>query len=207
MKLIIVRHGETEWNIQNRVTGQLDSPLTPKGIQQAHAIARRLRRLSFTTLYSSDLGRAVQTANIIAEICDKKIIFESQLREWNMGIFQGLTVSEMYEKFPQERQEYELGDEYVIPKGESLSQCRDRGSRALNQIAERHFDETVVVVTHGCLLMGFFEVVLDLPSGNCWRFKLHNANFCCFEYVNGYWSLVVWNDTSHLETMETLTAS
>ena len=214
MKLVIVRHGETEWNVQHRAMGQLDSPLTPKGIQQARAIGNRLHRLKFTSLYSSDLGRAVQTANIIAEICAKKIMFDPELREWNMGIFQGLTVSEMHEKFPQERQDYEqIGDEYIIPEGESLDQCRDRGFRILNAIAKRHSnenlhenlaetgDETVVVVTHGCVLMGFFEMVLDLRSGNTWRFKLDNANFCAFEYANERWSLVVWNDVSHLETM------
>lgn len=207
MKLVIVRHGETEWNVESKVMGQLDSPLTPKGIQQAYAIADRLRRLSFTTFYSSDLGRAVQTAKIIAEVCGKKVIFDSELREWNMGIFQGLTVSEMYEKFPQQRQDYErIGDEYVIPEGESLRQCRDRGCRVLNAIAERHLDETVVVVTHGCVLMGFFEMVLGLPPGNSWRFKLYNANLCTFEYVNERWSLIVWNDVSHLESMEIFTA-
>ncbi|MGE5655477.1 MAG: histidine phosphatase family protein [Actinomycetota bacterium] len=207
MKLVIVRHGETEWNVESKVMGQLDSPLTPKGIQQAYAIADRLRRLSFTTFYSSDLGRAVQTAKIIAEVCGKKVIFDSELREWNMGIFQGLTVSEMHEKFPQQRQDYErIGDEYVIPEGESLRQCRDRGCRVLNAIAERHLDETVVVVTHGCVLMGFFEMVLGLPPGNSWRFKLYNANLCTFEYVNERWSLIVWNDVSHLESMEIFTA-
>jgi broad specificity phosphatase PhoE len=203
VKLVIVRHGETEWNVQHKVMGQLDSPLTAKGIQQAKAIGDRLRRLKFTSLYSSDLGRAVQTANIIAEICGKKIIFDAELREWNMGIFEGLTVSEMHEKFPQERQDYEqIGDEYIIPEGESLAQCRARGFRVLNAIAERHSDETVVVVTHGCVLMGFFEMVLDLRSGNTWRFKLDNANFCTFEYVKERWSLVVWNDVSHLEMIE-----
>jgi broad specificity phosphatase PhoE len=208
MKLVIVRHGETEWNKQDKAMGQLDSPLTPKGIQQAYAIANRLRRFSFTTLYSSDLGRAVQTANIIAEICGKNVICDSELREWNMGIFQGLTFSEMDEKFPQERQDHKyMGDEYVIPEGESLRQCRDRGYRALNRIAEGHLDETVVVVTHGFVLMNFCQVVLNLPPANGRRFKLDHANFCSFEYVNGCWSLVVWNDTSHLENMETLTVS
>jgi len=204
MKLVIVRHGETEWNVQNKATGQLDSPLTPKGIRQAHAIADRLLRFSFTTVYSSDLGRAVQTANIIAEVCGKKVIFDPQLREWNMGIFEGLTVSEMHKKFPQYRQDYErIGFEYVIPEGESLRQCRDRGCRVLNAIAERHLDETVMAIAHGCLLMVFFEMVLGLPPGNSWRFKLYNANLCIFEYVNGRWSLIVWNDVSHLENIET----
>ena len=208
MKLIIVRHGETEWNKQDKAMGQLDSPLTPKGFQQAYAIANRLRRLSFTTLYSSDLGRAVQTANIIAEICGKNVIFDSELREWNMGIFQGFTFSEMDEKFPKERQDHkQMRYEYVIPAGESLRQCRDRGYRALNRIAERHLDETVVVVTHGFVLMNFCEMVFNLPPGNGWPFKLHHASFCSFEYVNRCWSLVVWNDTSHLETMDILTAN
>lgn len=207
MKLIIVRHGETEWNVQNKATGQLDSPLTPKGIRQAYAIADRLRRLSFTSFYSSELGRAVQTANIIAEVCGKKVMIDPQLREWNMGIFQGLTVSEMHQKFPQERQDYErIGYEYVIPEGESLRQCRDRAFRVMNAIAQRHPDETVVVITHGCVLMGFFEMVLGLPPGNSWRFHLYNANICTFEYINGCWSLIVWNDVSHLEQMETVTA-
>ena len=118
-----------------------------------------------------------------------------------MGIFQGLTTAEMHEKFPQERQDYErIGYEYVVPKGESLRQCRDRALRALNRIAEQHLNETVVAVTHGCVLMVFFEMVLALPPRSIRRFKLYHGNFCSFEYVNGCWSLVVWNDVSHLET-------
>jgi broad specificity phosphatase PhoE len=80
----------------------------------------------------------------------------------------------------------------------------DRSFRVLNAIAERHLDETVVVIAHGCVLMVFFEMVLGLPPGNSWRFKLYNANLCTFEYVNGRWSLLVWNDVSHLENIETL---
>ena len=205
MKLIIIRHGETEWNLQNRAIGQLDSPLTPKGIWQAYAIADRLRRLSFTTLYSSDLGRAAQTANIIASICGKKVIFDSELREWNMGVFQGLTVSEMHEKFPKERQDYErICFEYTIPEGESLRQLRQRSFRVLTALAKLHLEDNVVVVTHGTVLTVFFQEVLGLPTGNTCPFKVDHGNFCTFEYVGEQWSLVVWNDLSHLENMETL---
>ncbi|WP_354635177.1 histidine phosphatase family protein [Planktothricoides raciborskii] len=205
MKMIIVRHGEAEWNLQDRAMGQLDSPLTPKGIRQAYALGDRLRRLSFTTLYSSDLGRAAETANIIASICDKKVIFNSELREWNFGIFQGLTLPEMHEKFPQERQDYERNVfEYLIPEGESLRQLRQRSFRVLTAIAQRHSDETVVVVTHGGILMCFFEEVLGIIHKKPLPFQQDNANFCAFEYVNGGWSLMVWNDISHLETMDTV---
>lgn len=205
MKMIILRHGEAEWNLQDRAMGQLDSPLTAKGIRQAYALGDRVGRLSFTTLYSSDLGRAAETANIIASICDKKVIFNSELREWNVGIFQGLTIPEMHEKFPQERQDYERNDfEYLIPEGESLRQLRQRSFRVLTAIAQRHSDETVVVVTHGGILMCFFQEVLGISHENHSCFRQNNANFCAFEYVNGRWSLIVWNDISHLETMDTV---
>ena len=180
--------------------GQLDSPLTAQGMQDAHAIAKRLSRFPLAMCYSSDLGRAAQTATIIAEVCDKTIVFDSDLREWNMGIFQGLTIPEMREKFPRERGDYErIGYDYVVPKGESISQCKTRSLRALSQIAEQHPDETVVVVTHGYVLMVFFEMVLGLPPKSIGRYKLDHASFSTFDYVNGAWSLSVWNDRSHIE--------
>lgn len=200
MRLIIVRHGETEWNKQGKAMGQLDSSLTAQGIQEAHAIAKRLSHFPFTTCYSSDLGRAAKTANIIVEMCDKTIVFDSDLREWNMGIFQRFTIPEMREKFPQERRDYErIGYDYVVPKGESISQCKARSIRVLNRIADQHPSEIVVVVTHGYVLMVFFEMVLGLPPRSIGRYKLNHASFSAFDYVDEAWSLVVWNDRSHLE--------
>lgn len=208
MKMLILRHGEAEWNLQDRAMGQLDSPLTPKGIRQAYALGDRLRYHSFTTLYSSDLGRAAQTANIIASICGKKVIFDSELREWNLGIFQRLTIPEMHERFPQERQDFERNDfEYLIPEGESLRQLRQRSFRILTAIAQQHLEETIVVVTHGGILMCFFEEVLRLSHENHSCFRQNNASFCAFEYLNGHWSLIVWNDISHLETIDTVKIS
>jgi probable phosphoglycerate mutase len=95
MKLICIRHGETQWNVEGREMGQLDSPLTPLGLRQAEAIADRLGKLEFDALYSSDLGRAVQTAEAIASRCGRDIRLDAGLRERNMGIFQGLTLEEM----------------------------------------------------------------------------------------------------------------
>ena len=205
MKLIAIRHGETEWNAQGREMGQLDSPLTPHGINQAHAIARRLVQLPFAALYSSDLGRAVQTADIIALSCGKRVTIDDGLRERHMGIFQGLTVAEMREKFPKERQNYErIGFEYVIPGGESAKQRLERSVRVLTTIANRHPKETVVAVTHGGFLMGFFEAVLGMAPGNGWRFKRYNGSYSAFEYLKERWSLEVWNDVSHLNDIGTL---
>jgi broad specificity phosphatase PhoE len=200
MKLIAIRHGETEWNAQGREMGQLDSPLTARGVEQAQAIAHRLRRVQFSVLYTSDLGRSLQTAHIIAASCGKEVTVDVGLRERHMGIFQGLTVSEMREKFPQERQDYErIGFEYVIPGGESARQRLERSVRVLTAIAGRHPTETVVAVTHGGFLMGFFEFVLGIPPGNGWRFKRYNGNYSAFEWSDGRWVMETWNDISHLD--------
>src|SRR5262245_29104209 len=101
-QLIIVRHGQTQWNLKLIRQGHLDSGLTEKGIAQAKALGERLARESFTALYSSDLGRAVQTAQMIAAATGHEIITDPRLRERHLGIFQGLKGDELREKFPGE---------------------------------------------------------------------------------------------------------
>ncbi|MEQ1759268.1 MAG: histidine phosphatase family protein [Vicinamibacterales bacterium] len=201
MKLIVVRHGETEWNRQRREQGHLDSPLTENGVRQAEALARRLGHLTIDALYSSDLGRAVQTAEVIGAACKQPVRLDQQLRERHMGVFQGLTWDEMSLQFPQERAEYErTGFFRTIPEGETAEERRDRSIRVLTAIAERHPHDTVVVVTHGGFLMGFLEFVLGIPSGSGTRFKKDNGSFNSFEYDGLGWCLRTWNDLSHLES-------
>jgi broad specificity phosphatase PhoE len=205
MILIAVRHGETEWNVQRREMGHLDSPLTKRGIQQAEALGRRLSETPFDALYSSDLGRAVQTAEIIASICKKHVRLDSGLRERNMGIFQGLTWEEVSEKFPRERESYErVGFWDVIPEGETAQQRSNRTLRVLTAIAEAHPNQTVTVVTHGGFLAGFLGLVLGIPFGYGSRFKKQNASFNVFEYADSRWCLETWNDISHLHGLSRL---
>jgi broad specificity phosphatase PhoE len=203
MLLIAVRHGETEWNLQRREMGQLDSPLTKRGIQQAEALGHRLSGTPFDALYSSDLGRAVQTAEIIASICGKTVRFDSGLRERHMGLFQGLTWEEIGQKFPRDREAYErVGYWDVVPDGETAQQRFDRSIKALTTIAEAHPNGTVVVVTHAGFLVGFLQFVLGMPFGSGRRFKKHNASFNAFRYDDSRWCLETWNDVSHLKGAE-----
>jgi broad specificity phosphatase PhoE len=200
MKLIAVRHGETEWNAELREMGHLDSPLTPLGIQQAQALGRRLKNLGFDALYSSDLGRAVQTAEIIGRICDKPVQLNSSLRERHMGVFQGLTREEISEKYPEQMAAYErIGFLDLIPGGETAQERTDRSVRILTEIASRHPEQTVVVVTHGGFLTGFLGFVLGIPFSNGRRYRKENASFNAFEYLEPNWYLQTWNDISHLE--------
>lgn len=198
MRLIVARHGETEWNAEGREIGQLDSQLTPRGIEQAQRLAQRLSRVKIAVVYSSDLGRAMKTAEIVAAACQTEVRPDPNLRERHMGIFQGLTVQEIRQQFPAERKRYEENQDYAIPEGESGSQRSERTIRALTEIAERHSDQTVVAVTHSGVLRGFFECVLALPTGQGSRFRRDNASYNAFDHESGRWTLVTWNDTSHL---------
>ena len=200
MKLIAVRHVETEWNAELREMGHLDSPLTPLGIKQAQALGHRLKNLGFDALYSSDLGRAVQTAEIIGAICDKPVQLNSSLRERHMGVFQGLTREEISEKYPEQMAAYErIGFLDLIPGGETAQERTDRSVRILTEIASRHPEQTVVVVTHGGFLTGFLGFVLGIPFSNGRRYRKENASFNAFEYLEPNWYLQTWNDISHLE--------
>lgn len=203
MKIFAVRHGETEWNLDGREIGHLDSPLTARGLLQAAALARRLSNLRVDAVYSSDLGRALRTAEIIATACGVVLHVDRGLRERNMGIFQGLTLKEMRDRYPQECAAYEQsGFEYVIPEGESGRQRLERSVRVLTAIAEQYAAERIVAVTHGGFLMGFFEHVLGMNPGNGWRFQRHHTSFNAFEYVDRRWSLETWNDVGHLGSFD-----
>ena len=198
-QLIIVRHGQTEWNIAGIRQGHLDSGLTTKGIAQAKALGQRLAREKFTALYSSDLGRAVQTATAIAEFTGHEIVTDPRLRERHLGIFQGLNADQISTQYPDERRLLRtLGPEYVIPGGESMRQQVERNVAYLNDLAGKHAGETIVVVTHGGVVSGFFRhtlaIALDAPR----RFEFVNAGLNVFVREDDHWMLLTWGDVSHL---------
>jgi probable phosphoglycerate mutase len=198
-QVILVRHGETEWNIARIRQGHLDSRLTEKGIEQAKALAQRLAREKFTALYSSDLGRAVQTAMAIADLSGHEIVTDARLRERHLGIFQGLNGDEITAKYPEERRQFRtMGPDYVIPGGESMRQQVLRNVAYLNELAAKHHGEQVVVVTHGGVVSGFFRHTLEIPLEAPRRFEFVNAGINVFAREEEIWMLLTWGDVSHL---------
>ncbi|HEY7163969.1 MAG TPA: histidine phosphatase family protein [Candidatus Binatia bacterium] len=198
-QVIIVRHGETEWNLKLIRQGHLDSPLTPRGVAQARALAERLLSERFSKLYSSDLGRAVQTARMIADLTGHTITTDPRLRERHLGIFQGLSGEEIRGRFPEEYKSHRtLGPTYVIPGGESVEQQVARNIEYLSELAEKHLRETIVVVTHGGVLSGLFRHTFSIPYNAPRRFEFTNAGLNTFVYEQGSWFLQTWGDVSHL---------
>lgn len=199
-QVIIVRHGQTQWNTRKIRQGHLDSELTDKGVAQARALGQRLARESFTALYSSDLGRALHTARMIAAVTGHEIVTDERLRERHLGVFQGLSGDEIKDKHPEEyRLHRALGPEYVIPGGESVRQQVARNVDCLDEIALKHPGEKVVVVTHGGVVSGLFRYALNIPLDAPRRFEFVNAGLNVFAYEDGHWILRTWGDVSHLD--------
>lgn len=198
-ELIVVRHGETVWNANGRQQGHLDGELNERGHEQAEAIAQRLSNESFDVLVSSDLGRAMQTARHIADRTRHEIIPDARLRERHLGIFQGLTLAQAAEQFPEVHRRFSGNDpDFIIPDGESRRQTHERVIAGASAIAEQHTGERIVVVGHGGVLTSLFRHTLGLPIGGPRTFKLFNASYNTFFITDGQWQLGIWGDVSHL---------
>lgn len=199
-QLIVVRHGETLWNSEGRYQGHLDSPLTAKGLAQSQSLARRLAGVPFSALYSSDLGRARQTAEIIGEATGHSTQLESRLREQHLGVFQGLTKLELRARLPLEFDDYRRGDpDHVVPQGESARQRHQIITGCLDELAKHHADETIVIIAHGGTLSALFRHAVGVPLEVPRRFRVANTALNRFTWKNERWCLEVWGDATHWE--------
>ena len=201
-RVILLRHGETVWNLEGRYQGQLDSPLTPVGLAQARALGKRLAGMKFAALYSSDLGRARQTAACLVEFSAHEVRIEPRLRERHLGIFQNLGKAGLKEKFPDEYRLFKSGGpDHVIPQGESGRQAANRTNTCLEELALRHAGETIVVVAHGGTISALLRHTLAIPLEAPRRFARSNASWNLFNFEDGKWFLETWGDVSHLDVV------
>ncbi len=202
-RAIIIRHGETEWNLAGRYQGQLDSPLTPRGVAQAEAIAKRLAGVKFDAIISSDLTRAVRTGDIIAgQHAGTPRLIDAELRERAFGMLSGYTRAEAVAKFPDVEQGYLSHDpDYRIPEGESLRDLYERVAKAFNAWADKYPDGTLCLVTHGGALGQFLRYVLGIPLHEKRAYKFVNCAYTEFTREDGHWLLHTWGDAHHLAAL------
>ena len=201
--LIVVRHGETEWNRERRMQGTTDTRLSDLGRVQASALGRHLRDHAFTALYSSDLSRARDTARAISEHTGRKMMIDPRLQERRFGIFEGLLAAEIKTRYPEEHARFASRDpDYQVPGGESASAFTARCLGCLAEIAGRHPGEEVVVVTHGLVLDALYRIAHGLAHGEPRPVPLINASMNHFGYGSGAWRMVLWGDVSHLAAEE-----
>lgn len=199
-RLILVRHGETEWNRDGRIQGQLDVVLSEVGRAQAKRLAKRLAGEELAAVYTSDLARASETAAIVAEPHGLTPVLVRQLREVCLGVWQGLTMAEVQERYAENYTAWRA-DSIVNPplSGECFAEVADRGERAVREIATRHAGETTVVVAHGGTTKAVVCRLLEVDLAQRWRFAIDNCSLTVFTWRNGRPVLTSLNDTAHLE--------
>lgn len=188
MKLIITRHGETVENSKRIVQGHLGGRLSKIGKQQAKKVARRLKKEKLGAIYSSDLKRAVDTANEIAKFHkDLTVQFDKRLRERFFGKYQGKTYSENW-------------DWKSIPEGiESDSKMNERVTNFIDDILDKHKNDTVLIVSHGGIKKIIYEQKLPPEKIEAIE-KIGNTSITIFEIdKNGNFLPILVNDTTHLE--------
>ena len=152
-KLLLIRHGETAWNAEHRIQGQLDVPLSPLGILQSARLAECLANEPIDAVYSSEQSRAWLTAAPLAARLGLEVIAEPRLRERSFGIFEGLTLDEIAARYPAEFFKWRERDPTWRPEGgESGQQLIDRVMSAVTEIGSRHANQTVALISHGGVL-------------------------------------------------------
>ncbi len=203
-RLILVRHGQTIFNAQRRYQGQSDIELNEIGLAQAKAVAERLASFRFEAVYSSDLLRARQTAEIILSARPPGPVLQTSplLREVDGGGFEGLTWDEMTEKYPVEVHAWtEDRTHYAPPGGENLLQVVERLDKILAQIIEEQPSEerSVLVVTHGGAISTLLCRLLGMDLNRLWQWRTDNCSITILDTYPKGAIVSLFNDVNHME--------
>ena len=199
-EIIFIRHGETDWNRENRFQGGTDIDLNARGHEQARLAAARLSGLPVAAVYCSDLSRARQTAEPIARVLGLSLSVEPALRERSYGVFEGRTHEEIVRDHPQDYERWRQRDAaYAMPGGgESLLALRTRVLAQMEQLARRHVGQMVAAVTHGGVLDAIYRIVTDTPGEAARTFGIPNAALNRVSFDGERFVLIDWADVAHL---------
>lgn len=198
-RLCLVRHGETAWNAEGRVQGQLDIPLNATGLRQARAVASALKGEAFDAVYSSDLVRALQTAQPSADMVRKQVQLDPRLRERHYGVFQSITYAEAKGRFPEDYARFKAKDlDFDFETGESLRGFDERVLLFFRELLESRKGQNLLIFTHG----GVLEIVYRHATGRGLTtprdFEIPNAAINRIEFDLKAWKILAWADVGHL---------
>jgi probable phosphoglycerate mutase len=199
-RLLLVRHGQSTWNRQHRIQGQLDPPLSDEGRSQAERLGQRLSGRRLAGFYSSDLKRAFETSQLIGALIGMDPEPVAGLREIYLGDWEGLNTTDLAQRFPEAWAKWSEEPNWdVVPGGEGAARFEARAAAALDAILQRHSHGDVLVVTHGGLIQVVLHRILGHASRGLFPFKIQNASISVIEKRDGRMVIGGVNDTSHLE--------
>jgi broad specificity phosphatase PhoE len=200
-RMVFIRAAETDWNRFGRWQGWVASPINEHGRRQAQKLARFMRHLGLSALYTSDLVRAAQTAEILAQALEFAPVVDARLRERGVGVWQGMTVDEMRAWYPAEFQQLlDDPENYRVEGAESRADVRTRMRAAFDDIVKHAEGDTVGVLSHTSAI----KLLLDqiLPNSDVLDLDFGNTSVTTLVQTDAGWEVVVAQDVSHLEGME-----
>lgn len=194
-----MRHGQSTWNQEHRIQGQLDPPLSDDGRRQAAQLGWRLAGRRFAALYSSDLKRAAETAAAIGAAIGLTPTPMAELREIYLGDWEGLRTEELAARFPEAWASWaEEPDWDLVSGGEGSAAFEARVEAVLESIFQRHHEDDVLAVTHGGVIQIALHHVVGRPARGIFPFRIQNASLSVIERRNGRLVVSGVNDISHL---------
>jgi len=198
-RIILVRHGQTIWNLELKYQGHADIELSPAGLEQAAQVAGRLAGINPAAVYSSDLSRAFQTAEIIAAKYGLPVSKVPDLREVNFGEWEGKNYESINSQWPALMGKlFTHPDEIEIPGGETFQALQARAMKVVDQLAARHAEETILVVSHGATIRTILCSILHMPLRYIWNIKQDNTAVNIIEIYPKRAIVSLVNDTNHL---------
>jgi probable phosphoglycerate mutase len=204
-RLILVRHGETDWNVQHKIQGSTDIPLNENGQMQAQRAAARIAQIPIHAIYASDYSRAARTAEIIhSQNPDVSLILDEDLRERGWGDLEGLQWQDIEREYPDEVKGIMSGSiDYAPPGGESKKVVLNRATRFLGRLIRKYPDGVIVVVTHGGVVGLILKDALGIDPGARTPFRVENCALHVIETTDGaFWYVQTLNDMGHLQVRD-----
>ncbi|MEA4847321.1 MAG: histidine phosphatase family protein [Clostridiaceae bacterium] len=205
-RLYLARHGETEWNRNGMVQGRTDVELSPKGIIQAELLAKRLLKEKIDVIYSSSLKRALKTAEIIAGYKQCEIIESDKYHEICFGPWEGMTLTEVKEKYSEHFRVYrEDPVNFKLPGAETFMDLTERTYNAIIEIVSLHKGSNILLVSHGAAIKAAIIRILGMDIIDYKKFRIDNASISILEFsedISEKPVVICLNDISHLEEEE-----
>ncbi len=200
-RFCFVRHGETDWNAERRIQGQIDIDLNPTGEAQARALRSSLAGQPFTAVYSSDLARAWRTAELATHGLDlPEVQGTAALRERHYGVYQGMTSVDALARHPGVHHHHTGRSlDYDYETGETLRAFAARVMAGVTELVELHAGGTLLGFTHGGVLDILYRAARGRDLSGPRDFPIPNAALNWLEFEGGRWTLVTWADRRHLE--------
>lgn len=204
-KIFLIRHGQTDWNLEGRTQGIQDSNLTEKGIEDTKLLAKRLREEEIHVIYSSTLNRAKKTAKIISNELNIPVKYNEDLVELNYGEWEGLTIEEIRNKYPEQLDNWFTRPHLTIfPDGEDLIKAQERVVTAFNNILNenKEKEKNILIVSHSTMIRLLLLNILDMNLSSYNRLKQNNCAINVIGIRRNEPVLLQYNDTCYMHKGE-----